>query len=173
MTRGLFIGRFQPYHNGHHTVIKDVAADVDVLVVGVGSADKSHTSKNPFTAGERVAMIRNAGRTIEGADIVPVPIIDVDRNAIWVSHVESLCPPFDRVYTNNALVRQLFTERGYQVEGTQMYNRKNLSGTKVRDLMLDHDDDTWKDFVPDSAINIIHSESLMYRIKTVSDSDES
>ena len=40
MVRAFYIGRFQPYHFGHHTIIKQIAEEVDELVVGIGSAQK-------------------------------------------------------------------------------------------------------------------------------------
>jgi nicotinamide-nucleotide adenylyltransferase len=60
MRRAFYIGRFQPFHLGHYSVITSIARDVDELVIGIGSAQKSHEPKNPFTAGERVMMIRHA-----------------------------------------------------------------------------------------------------------------
>jgi nicotinamide-nucleotide adenylyltransferase len=57
MSRGFYIGRFQPYHNGHHSVLERIARSVDEIVIGVGSAQLSHTLDNPFTAGERVLML--------------------------------------------------------------------------------------------------------------------
>ncbi|MFZ0697114.1 MAG: adenylyltransferase/cytidyltransferase family protein, partial [Nitrososphaeraceae archaeon] len=42
MYRGLFIGRFQPFHLGHLATIKFALKTVEQLVITVGSADKSH-----------------------------------------------------------------------------------------------------------------------------------
>jgi len=58
MIRALYIGRFQPYHNGHHYVINHIAREVDELIIGFGSAQMSHEPSDPFTAGERVLMIK-------------------------------------------------------------------------------------------------------------------
>jgi nicotinamide-nucleotide adenylyltransferase len=58
MTRGCYIGRFQPYHDGHHEMVATIAEDVDELVLGIGSAGDSHTPHDPFTAGERIMMSR-------------------------------------------------------------------------------------------------------------------
>jgi nicotinamide-nucleotide adenylyltransferase len=66
MRRGLYLGRFQPYHLGHHEVLKQIAREVDEIVVGIGSAQKSHEKENPFTAGERVLMV---SRALEEFDI--------------------------------------------------------------------------------------------------------
>jgi len=47
--RGLFVGRFQPFHLGHLGVVKDILNEVDELVIVVGSAQYSHRIDNPFT----------------------------------------------------------------------------------------------------------------------------
>ncbi len=61
--RGFYIGRFQPYHNGHHSMVERIADEVDELVLGIGSADDSHTTHDPFTAGERIMMITKPSRS--------------------------------------------------------------------------------------------------------------
>ncbi len=58
--RGLLIGRFQPFHKGHLYVIGKIAEEVDEIIIGIGSAQKSHCLDNPFTAGERLMMIKKA-----------------------------------------------------------------------------------------------------------------
>ena len=60
MKRGLIVGRFQPYHIGHHNAIKKILAKVDELIIVIGSAKQSHEQSNPFTAGERIEMISEA-----------------------------------------------------------------------------------------------------------------
>ncbi|TRO53847.1 hypothetical protein E2P63_01960 [Candidatus Bathyarchaeota archaeon] len=88
--RGLYVGRFQPFHLGHLEAIKDVLKEAEELVIVIGSAQYSHNINNPFTAGERLVMIR---RTLLEADIdysrlwvVPVP--DVHLHMLWVSALE-------------------------------------------------------------------------------------
>ena len=43
--RGILIGRMQPVHNGHIEVIKKTLEEVDEIVIGIGSAQKSHELK--------------------------------------------------------------------------------------------------------------------------------
>jgi nicotinamide-nucleotide adenylyltransferase len=109
--RGVYIGRFQPYHDGHHAMVERIAEEVDELVLAIGSADQSHTTRNPFTAGERIEMIT---KSLVDLDLVTyaVPIEDLNRNAVWVSHVQSMSPTFDVAYSNNPLVIRLFREAG-------------------------------------------------------------
>src|SRR3989337_2069484 len=72
-TRGLYVGRFQPFHLGHLDAIKEVLKAVDELVIAIGSAQYSHNLNNPFTAGERLVMVRQA-----------LMEADVDYFRIWM-----------------------------------------------------------------------------------------
>ncbi len=115
VSRAFYIGRFQPFHKGHLKVISEIAGEVDELVIGIGSAQLSHTQENPFTSGERILMI---SRSLESLDLYHyvIPINDIYRNAEWVAHVRSMTPPFTAVFSNNPLVSRLFYESGYEVK---------------------------------------------------------
>ncbi|MBP1357507.1 MAG: adenylyltransferase/cytidyltransferase family protein, partial [Sulfolobus sp.] len=43
MFRGLYPGRFQPFHLGHLSVIKWALERVNELIILIGSAQESHT----------------------------------------------------------------------------------------------------------------------------------
>jgi nicotinamide-nucleotide adenylyltransferase len=168
MTRGFYIGRFQPYHNGHQSVLESIAEIVDEIVIGVGSAQLSHELENPFTAGERVLMITQSLKGL-GCPLYVIPIEDIRRNALWVSHVCSMAPPFDTVYSNNPLVMQLFSEAGISVISPDMYERHTLSGTEIRRRMLTNE--PWTHLVPNAVINVIEEIEGVERLKTIADSD--
>jgi nicotinamide-nucleotide adenylyltransferase len=163
--RGFYIGRFQPFHLGHRKVITEIAKHVDELVIGIGSAQQSHTPENPFTAGERIMMI---SRSLEGLDLYyyVIPINDIYRNAIWVAHVRSMTPPFTDVYSNNPLVSRLFHEAGYEIQYSPMYNRQEYSGTEIRRRMLAGED--WEKLVPEEVVDVIHEIKGVDRLKAVS-----
>lgn len=169
MKRGLYVGRFQPFHNGHKAVIDLLCNEVDELIIGIGSAQMSHDIRHPFTAGERVLMIQ---RVLADAKIPVyiIPLEDIKRNALWVAHVVSMVPPFDVVYTSNPLVIRLFTEAGFRVESPPMYQRQELSGTAIRQKMLEGGD--WKQYVPEAAGLVIESVGGVERICDISRTDE-
>jgi nicotinamide-nucleotide adenylyltransferase len=168
MTRGFYIGRFQPYHDGHHHVVEQISDEVDELVVGIGSAGDSHAPNDPFTAGERVMMLT---RSLVDLDLVTyvVPIEDLDRNSVWVSHVQSMCPHFDVAYSNNPLVIQLFDEAGIEVRQVPMLNREVLEGTEIRDRMIRGDD--WETHVPGAVRNVVEEIDGLKRIRRVAATD--
>lgn len=166
--RGFLIGRFQPFHHGHQSVVDEIATEVDELVVGIGSAGTSHTSSDPFTAGERIMMISRALEDIDVRTYV-VPIEDLERHSVWVSHVRSMCPHFDVAYSNNPLVIQLFDEAGVDVRQSPMYNRDVLEGSGIRERMIT--DEPWRDRVPDPVVDVIDEIDGVQRIRRVSKSD--
>ncbi|MDO5845457.1 MAG: nicotinamide-nucleotide adenylyltransferase [Methanocorpusculum sp.] len=168
MTRGLYVGRFQPFHNGHKAVIDGLASEIDELIVGIGSAQMSHDIQHPFTAGERVLMITRSLKDLKIPFYV-IPLEDVKRNALWVSHVISMVPPFDTVYTSNPLVIRLFREAGIAVESPPMFQRNLLSGTAVRRKMLEGKD--WESCVPAESARVIREIDGIGRIQQVAKTD--
>lgn len=56
----IFIGRFQPFHNGHLQNISKALSLAQNTLVLVGSANQPRTIKNPFTAAERCEMVKLA-----------------------------------------------------------------------------------------------------------------
>ena len=168
MLRGCYIGRFQPYHDGHHRMVEEIASEVDELVLGIGSADQSHTTHDPFTAGERIMMIT---KSVADLDIITyaVPLEDLNRNAVWVSHVESMSPKFDIAYSNNPLVIRLFEEAGKEVRSSPMFRREELEGSEVRERI--RTDGDWEHLVPDEVVSIIEEIDGVDRLRQVSQSD--
>jgi nicotinamide-nucleotide adenylyltransferase len=152
MKRGFYIGRFQPYHNGHQSVLEHIAGEVDEIIIGVGSAQLSHQVDNPFTAGERVLMITRSLASLSCPFYV-IPIEDIQRNALWIAHVRSMTPPFDICYSSNPLVVQLFGEAGITVQSPAMYERETLSGTEIRRRILNKE--PWKALAPPSVVQVL------------------
>jgi len=167
--RALYIGRFQPYHLGHHAVIKEIASKADEVIIVIGSAQRSHELENPFTAGERYLMISKSLRDNGISNFYIVPILDVNWNAVWVSHVESLMPPVDVVFTNNPLIARLFKERGYEVQAPLLFNRKEYSGSEIRRRMMNNE--SWEVLVPKAVAEVIKETNGISRMKTLARSD--
>ncbi len=167
--RALIIGRFQPFHSGHLNVIKHVLKECGTVILAIGSAQYSHTTENPFTAGERHMMISRALETNGITNYYLIPIEDVNRYDVWVSHVTAIVPPFDYVYTNNPLTRQLFLERGYKVKSMPVYDRKKYSGREIRRRMIFGDD--WEALVPEEVSAIIRKIDGVERIRTLAAAD--
>lgn len=166
--RGLLVGRMQPVHKGHLQVIKSILKEVNEVIIGIGSAQLSHTLKDPFTAGERVMMLTKAltENGISASKYYIIPIPDVACNSIWVAHAKMLTPPFEYVYSGNPLVQRLFIEAGYKVTEPPLFNREIYSGTEVRRRILEDED--WESLVPASVTDVINEIQGVPRIKHLS-----
>ena len=91
---------------------------------------------------------------------------DINFNALWVSHVKMLTPPFSILYSGNSLVKQLFSEEGFEVRQPPLYDRLHLSGTEVRKRILE--DGNWQELVPKATADVISEINGVERIKNLS-----
>jgi bifunctional NMN adenylyltransferase/nudix hydrolase len=99
----VFIGRFQPFHNGHKAVIEAALEQAKEVVVVVGSSFAARNIRNPFTFQERKAMIEACFTepqhfSYEGAQgrvkiprvkVVPVSDFPYDDNK-WVNAIQKI-----------------------------------------------------------------------------------
>jgi len=170
--RGLYVGRFQPFHLGHLSAIKEVLKEVEELVIVIGSAQYSHNSSNPFTAGERLVMVRRALKeaAIDYARLWVVPVPDVHLHMLWVSALEGYTPRFNVVYSNEPLTRRLFVEAGYKVKSIRFFERKLYVSTLVRERMLK--DESWKTLVPKSVVDFIMEIDGVNRLRDLNRTDK-
>ncbi len=86
----VFIGTFEPFHNGHQAVIARALALARKVIVLVGSADKPRTTRNPWSAAERTAMIQMAfGQQISRLMIRPLRD-HLYNDPLWVADVQRI-----------------------------------------------------------------------------------
>jgi len=99
----VFIGRFQPFHNGHKAVIEAALEQAKEVVVVVGSSFAARNIRNPFTFQERKAMIEACFTepqhfTYDGAQgrnktprikVVPVSDYPYDDNK-WINAIQKV-----------------------------------------------------------------------------------
>ena len=138
----IFIGRFQPLHRGHVSVILDLIDQFDEVIIAIGSMDKYRTPENPFTVGERHAMVTAVMDELK----VPrmgtyrvVPMNDIDDNEKWPKHVIDTCGKFDIVCTGNDLVSELFTKKARK-EVMPPKKKYAITATQVREAITRGED---------------------------------
>lgn len=89
----VYIGRFQPFHNGHLAVVREALKLTKHLIILVGSANSSRNPRNPFTFTERAVTIDNAifdDTPSRANDISIRPINDYPYNDNgWLINVQS------------------------------------------------------------------------------------
>ncbi len=141
MFDALYIGRFQPFHNGHLHALKSILDDNESVIIALGSADKSFEKDNPLRIEEREEIIEGVLKA-EGIDhnrYILMPVDDIGDDERWVKHVEMCLPPFKRIYSGTPLVQDLFKKDGsHEVLDVSFLEGHNA--TMVRERVLSGED---------------------------------
>jgi bifunctional NMN adenylyltransferase/nudix hydrolase len=151
----VFIGRFQPFHNGHLKTLRLALSKGDVVLV-VGSADSPRTLRCPFTASEREGMIRGALTAEERDRVYIIRQNDVPDDAQWMREIEEKVAGAARgarvVLTgckkdDSSYYLGVFPQWGFEPGVLTP-----VSGTRVRTAFFDGTDDWgWAALVPEST----------------------
>ena len=149
-----FLGRFQPFHRGHLSVVEGL----DDFIIAVGSASKSRTEDNPLSFEERKRLIEacvdtevvgleDTGKTPEG-------------NREWGEKLEGLGA--DVIVSGNDLVKRIvrdYTDLG--LEEPEMLQQSIYSGTEIRRRIRSGEE--WRYLVPDCAANLLEEDLSVIR----------
>lgn len=86
---GVFVGRFQPFHEGHLHVVQSALERIDHLLILVGSANAPRGMVNTFTVSERIDMIRASLSPQQSVRVTLMGLEDSkDSNDEWVASVK-------------------------------------------------------------------------------------
>lgn len=152
----LFIGRFQPFHNGHLYSLKKCLEIADSVIVLVAKSNVSGTEGDPWNAPQREKMVRAVikGEGIEKKVTKIVSAPDNPSDAVWLEQVLETVGDFDVVVSNNPWVLSIFKGAGYAVAESGLYNRDELEGVKIREMMK-KGNESWKLRVPEVVLPFI------------------
>ena len=124
--RALFIGRWQPFHNGHDYIIREKLREGIPVLIAV--RDTPIDLGNPFTLEERMDMIRMAyvGEDVQVISIPDIESVNIGRNV------------------------------GYAVNEYQVpENIKGISATQIRKLMAENNWEEIAKLVPVGVLNFL------------------
>lgn len=152
----LFIGRFQPFHNGHLYSLEKCLETAEKVIIAVGSSQESRTENNPWGYKVRKQMICavvNEKRITDRIEkICSCPDNPSDKK--WVSEIKKRAGKFDVVVSNNEWTIKVMKEAGYEVVESGLFNRDELEGVKIREMMR-RGDERWKKRVPEIVLSFI------------------
>lgn len=103
----IFIGRFQPFHNGHLWTLQHALQLADKVIVLCGSARQARNPMHPFTVDDRERMIRMALDEAEQSRVFVVGISDrMYNDQQWLTEVQHLVDRVIAVDTSDVGSRQ-------------------------------------------------------------------
>ncbi len=165
--RALIFGRFQPFHKGHIAITRwALEQGFEEVVFLVGMASENYTPRNPFTAGERIEMIRLSLRD-EGLGVerfITATIRTLETSIGSVYYVLSYVPRVDAILTRNPVIGKIFLDAGVEVVTPPVYNRDEWRGERIRELMA-AGDPRWMDAVTPSTAEYILSIGGIERLR--------
>lgn len=143
----VFIGRFQPFHQGHQYVIRQALQHAKQVIVLVGSANSPRTLSNPFDFFERCSMILGSFTTDDASRIICVPLADAIYNDNrWLLDAQRCIMDNTDDGANIAIIGHDKDESSYYLGLFPQYgsflveNFENLSATPLRHAYFGDDD---------------------------------
>ena len=164
--RDIYISRFRLFHKGYLEVVKYILRQGrQDLIIAIGAAQTSYQRDNPFSGKERAEMI--TATLIEKGLSERTIVVQIDETNIayedWASLVESICPLFNTVYSNNEMVRLLLQKAGYKTSPVPPFTEKWYSYEFIVKQIIE--DEPWKALLPPPVVRIIKERGLIQRIR--------
>ena len=123
---GLYLGRFQPLHLGHTSIINQMLDECEKIIIAVGSAQKSGTERNPLSFDFRKYLIEETYYDVLD-NIVIIPINDRERysdDSSWGDYL------FNQIYEQTTLRPDAIYE-GEESVNTNWYDNRSIQIVKV------------------------------------------
>lgn len=157
----VFIGRFQPFHNGHKAVIEAALEQAKEVVVVVGSSFAARNIRNPFTFQERKAMIEAVFPT-DRVKVVPVSDFPYDDNK-WVNAIQKIVDETVPHAKDVGLIGHSKDSTSYYLnifprwkDHVEVSNVRNINATNIRNIFLQGFTIPYEaDLLPQSVNNMI------------------
>lgn len=165
----VFIGRFQPFHDGHLSVIRKALEESDTLLVLLGSCNRPRDTFNPFTFEERKRMIMEALPAEAAHRVLLLPIVDITYNdEQWVVQVQEQAAAARRHFgldhsASITLVGHSKDQSSFylkmfpQWSSMQVENYRGISATPIRERFFMNGAEIALDEVPASTADFMSS----------------
>jgi len=151
----VFIGRFQPFHNGHQAVIEQALKEAKEVIIILGSSYAPRNLRNPFTFEEREAMIRTLYPVDSYPNIHVTGVPDYPYNdQKWIKAIQDkvteIASPSERTLhkldptkVNIGLIGHSKDESSYYLKIFPMWGSVNvgnvdgINATEIREEMME------------------------------------
>lgn len=144
---GVFIGRFQPFHNAHLETVRFALKHTRQLIIVIGSANQARDIKDPWSEHDREAMIRSCLSETERERVKFVHAEDYYYNdLLWVTAVQR---DIDEITGGSRDVKLI----GHKKDASSFYLKmfpqwgefletdieSTIDATKVRQILFEQD----------------------------------
>lgn len=171
---GIFIGRFQPLHNGHINIIRQALDENEFVIVIIGSKNKND-DRNPFSYEIRkdfiLSSISDPKLVVDGLDdfgdykkwcdelnkvIIKNIFFDLDqcKFRLYGPKKDESTKKYIDYVMNHSIINEYINSEIYT------HNDSTLDATLIRKYIQDKNYENCKDLVPKEVINIILNKNI-------------
>lgn len=164
----VYIGRFQPFHNGHYKCIEAALDAAEHVLVLAGSDQASRSIKNPWTTKERRQMIAGSFKSACLAGCLSIQgLVDHTYNDDkWFQQVQDLVYKYAQTYNIDeseiALLTHFKDESSYYLNCFEMWNQfcvdtfrigneRSLDATHLREFIFQDKSGLFQSVIPEST----------------------
>ncbi len=144
-----FIGRFQPFHSGHKSVVDQAFSVSEHVNIVVGCFGEPRTPRNPFTFEERVAMIQACypDLVIAGRLHFTAQVDHTYNDARWISDIQKSVDRLgqgrqDQEHPRIGLIGHSKDHTSYYLrsfpnwESVEVENYQDINATQIRNQIF-------------------------------------
>lgn len=162
--RALLVLRAQPFHLGHLALVRHALSLAEELVLVVAAAERAYAARDPFTAGERLALVR-AGLGELNPRVWLAALPAPAWSAMALAQLAFVAPRYDVVVGHNPILRAIALQQGTRIAGlARPFAREGevLSATRVRTRLAREGAGTWlHEFVPEGTAALLRAEPAL------------
>lgn len=158
----VFIGRFQPFHNAHLSIIQSAAELAEKVIVVVGSANQPRTFKNPFSFEERENLIQDTLMGLETELIIESNYDTIYNDDSWAVRVQNIVNNHTNEYSKIGIIGHKKDESSFYLDMFPQWELievdliEELSASQIRQLYFK------EDFNPNFIKGVVPSNVLEY-----------
>lgn len=158
----VFIGRFQPFHNAHLSIIQSAAELAEKVIVVVGSANQPRTFKNPFSFEERENLIQDTLMGLETELIIESNYDTIYNDDSWAVRVQNIVNNHTNEDSKIGIIGHKKDESSFYLDMFPQWELievdliEELSASQIRQLYFK------EDFNPNFIKGVVPSNVLEY-----------
>lgn len=153
----IYIGRFQPFHNGHKYIIDQATNLAEHVLIICGDSELSQ--KNPWKFDEIQQMIRSSYSAQENSRINIASLKDYPTDQEWIAKLKSLinknCQGKIALIGHHKDNTSYYLDLLPEIEYIEVSNYLGINATDIRRAITEKRFEEIKDLVPASVYEIL------------------
>lgn len=139
----VYIGRFQPFHQGHLASVREGLKQAENIIILIGSVNQPRSQKNPWLYQERRRMIRSCFSREDNKRILIAGVRDYPDDNAWAVEVKTKVKSFSKSKSPSfALIGFMRDDSSYYLKHfpewslIEIEEYQDISATRIRCRMI-------------------------------------